>query len=452
MLIPVRPLLLLVASWAAVAGAQLGPSVFAVAGSVRPEPRVALVIGNSKYTAGSLAHPADQARAMGKALESCGFRVIRRTNSGKKGIEAAVRELARRLRSKGGVGVLYYAGHSLQVEGRAYLVPVDARILDETSVASSCVEVAGLLSALEEAGNRLNVVFLDACQEGPYAAALPHGQSGLGQIAVPPNCRLALAAQPGRNTPADSQARGLYTGALLKYLRAPGLELEDLFRYVRRDVRDATSKQQMPWESAPQPGRFYFMPVRWDASSGPPPPEPLEVGPEHLYSLAVRLGSMWPQAGDLGQTFSQTDAGLISEPAPLFELRFRRRLEDFQAPDLGFSLLLAWPKSRAAAYLPAGHEGFLTGVVAGAEWDLPMGWAAHNPYLSAGAGAWFLKFSGTPARQALDLNPAARLGIGTRVQTFAQGLLRVEAAYLPLKGPNYLVNSASLALDYAFLF
>jgi len=48
-------------------------------------------------------------------------------------MEEAVRDFGNQLK-RGGVGLFYYAGHGLQVNGINYLVPVGARIDKESDV------------------------------------------------------------------------------------------------------------------------------------------------------------------------------------------------------------------------------------------------------------------------------------------------------------------------------
>jgi uncharacterized caspase-like protein len=44
------------------------------------------------------------------------------------------------LKEKGGVGMLYYAGHGLQLEWRNYMVPVDAALRNAADVPLQTVE------------------------------------------------------------------------------------------------------------------------------------------------------------------------------------------------------------------------------------------------------------------------------------------------------------------------
>ncbi len=97
------------------------------AGYAQAENRVALVIGNGAYATSPLRNPVNDAQDMATALRGVGFDVIHRENVGRSDMRAAVREFSKKIR-QGGVGLFYFAGHGVQVEGKNYLIPVDANI------------------------------------------------------------------------------------------------------------------------------------------------------------------------------------------------------------------------------------------------------------------------------------------------------------------------------------
>jgi hypothetical protein len=89
--------------------------------------RVALVVGNSAYQlTPRLDNPRNDASDVAAALGKLGFRVIAGTDLDKAAFDRKVRDFAVALRGAD-AGVLFYAGHGLQVDGHNYLVPVDAK-------------------------------------------------------------------------------------------------------------------------------------------------------------------------------------------------------------------------------------------------------------------------------------------------------------------------------------
>jgi hypothetical protein len=226
--------------------------------SMRTEKRVALVIGNGAYQHTSpLRNPVNDARAMAATLRALGFEVLARENAGQKDMKRAVDDFGDRLRG-GGVGIFYYAGHGLQVEGRNYLVPTDAQIRNEREVELEGIDVARVLARMEQARNRLNIVVLDACRDNPFARSFRSSSRGLAAIDAPSGTLIAYATSPGRLARDGEGANGLYTGELLLAMRQPELRLEDVFKRVRQAVRVKTSGDQIPWEASSVEGDFYF--------------------------------------------------------------------------------------------------------------------------------------------------------------------------------------------------
>jgi len=97
------------------------------------EKRFALVIGNGNYKSSPLKNPTNDARDMALVLKALGFEVIHLENAGYRAMERSIRQFGKQL-GKGGAGLFYFAGHGIQVNGRNYLIPVDAEIETESDV------------------------------------------------------------------------------------------------------------------------------------------------------------------------------------------------------------------------------------------------------------------------------------------------------------------------------
>ena len=103
--------------------------------------RVALVIGNAAYAAAPLVNPANDAKAMSATLKGMGFTVIEARDASKAQMQAALARARDALSGKRGVGMLYYAGHGLQLDWRNYMVPVDARLASAAEVPAQTLDV-----------------------------------------------------------------------------------------------------------------------------------------------------------------------------------------------------------------------------------------------------------------------------------------------------------------------
>jgi hypothetical protein len=93
------------------------------------EDRWALVIGVSTYesdTIPSLRNTVNDARTVAAALDNMGFEVYYLENAARDEVEATVRDIAEE-QGAAELGLVYFAGHGLQVEGQNYLLPSDVR-------------------------------------------------------------------------------------------------------------------------------------------------------------------------------------------------------------------------------------------------------------------------------------------------------------------------------------
>lgn len=242
------------------------------------EQRVALVIGNDAYEMAPLRNPVNDARAMGRVLSQLGFQVTQRVNLGQKEMKQEILSFGKKLQN-GGVGLFYYAGHGMQVNGRNYLIPVGARIEHEKQVEFESVDMGALLAEMDNARNRMNIVILDACRDNPFARSFRSTVQGLASVNAPSGTLIAYATAPGSVANDGPAAHGIYTGELVKVIQRPGLRIEDVFKLVRSAVREATQGKQVPWESSSLEGDFYFRKPSGEAASPPvaekPPAAPV---------------------------------------------------------------------------------------------------------------------------------------------------------------------------------
>jgi hypothetical protein len=221
--------------------------------------RYALVIGNGAYSVSPLKNPVNDSEDMAQLLEQLSFVVIHRHDIGLREMETSVREFGHMLET-GGTGLFYYAGHGMQVEGRNYLIPVDAVIESESDVRFEALDVGRVLGKMEDAGNGLNIVILDACRDNPFARGFRSTRSGLARMDAPRGTLIAYATAPG-SVAADGDGRnGIYTGNLLSYMAIPGMPVEQVFKNVRIGVIRDTNQKQVPWETSSLTGDFYFAP------------------------------------------------------------------------------------------------------------------------------------------------------------------------------------------------
>jgi hypothetical protein len=122
--------------------------------------RLALVIGNSEYPAdvGRLKNPHSDARGIAQALEAVGFEVILGLDLDAAQMNRMFRQFSVQLNGSE-VGLFYYSGHGFEVNGRNYIVPIDAHLSDASDAASIGLPVDRLLSVMESSA-RTRVLLL----------------------------------------------------------------------------------------------------------------------------------------------------------------------------------------------------------------------------------------------------------------------------------------------------
>lgn len=207
--------------------------------------RVALIIGNGKYTAGpDLVRPANDADDLAKAFGDIGFDVTELTDVDGHTMRSAFRDFDKKA-TGASVAVIYFAGHGIAVDGVNYLLPVDARLERDSYVDDEAVPLSRLVASVDRAAD-LHLVFLDSARANPFVATMKRSpgkrivQQGL--VAVDPDAAtvVALAARNGTVVDAGTSRNSPFALALLARLKTPGLDLDAFLRQMRADVANAT--------------------------------------------------------------------------------------------------------------------------------------------------------------------------------------------------------------------
>lgn len=213
--------------------------------------RVALVVGNSAYQhVPPLATPVHDAADVAAALERLGFAVMRVDDADQGSLRRSLRTFATQA-AAAETAVAFYAGHGFTVDGRNFLVPVDALLASSQDAEFEAVPLALMERAVGRASG-LRLIILDACRESPFAASLPTGQAseehrrGLAPAEPAAGTLVAYAARDG-SLAIDAYGRNShYTRALLRHLEEPALTVMEMLQKVRGTVLATTAGSQEP--------------------------------------------------------------------------------------------------------------------------------------------------------------------------------------------------------------
>lgn len=243
------------------ASAQVAPVEQAAPAALRgPEQRVALVIGNSNYrNAPQLANPDNDAQSMAQFLNSAGFEVISATDLGQNDMLRVVQDFSAKVSARGPntVAMVYYAGHGVQLAGENYLVPVDAKVSNQTDLVNGSVRLVDVMSTLETIPSRMRIVILDACRNNPFPNVNDAGR-GLAIVDAPNGSIVGYSTAPGAEALDGNGGHSPYMQAFLNVAREPNVPIEQLFKRVRLQVNQTTGGAQIPWESSSLTSDFTF--------------------------------------------------------------------------------------------------------------------------------------------------------------------------------------------------
>ncbi|KPF69220.1 hypothetical protein IP69_10905 [Bosea sp. AAP35] len=341
-----------------------------------PDRRVALVIGNSAYTAvPRLANPQRDATAISASLKRLGFEVVEGYDLKMDEMTGIVREFAQKL-DGAKAGIVYYAGHGIAVGDENYLIPVDATLKSEADLDFRAVNVQLILRQMQR-DERVNILILDACRDNPFATQLAARSRSVarGLTAIETQSAsgilIAFATDP-RSTALDGEKDGNspFTAALLKHIETPEVSITTVMDRVRADVWESTNKKQKPWTNSSIIGEFKLNPTLKLAAVDPSvtikaidgavqtPAAPAPMGLDRA-QMDIR---MWETA-ERGNTPGDYKAYLDAFPTGQFAAFAKNRLARPEPVDVaalpgaaGAAALGAGAAAAAASALPSSRE------------------------------------------------------------------------------------------------
>ena len=241
--------------------------------------QVALVIGISGYHhAPALRNPANDAKDLSAALRELGFEVVHTADVGKVSLDASIRSFSKRI-ADADVGLVFFAGHGVQVAGQNYLMPIDAKLESMRDLEFETVRLELILGQMEDGRDgKVSIVMLDACRDNPLARNLARSMGvrseafprGLAPVQSGAGTFIAFATAPGK-VAYDGQGRNSpFTAALLRNIRTPNKGLNALMIDVRKDVMAATRNAQVPWDHSALTQDFQFRVAKGLATASNP--------------------------------------------------------------------------------------------------------------------------------------------------------------------------------------
>jgi uncharacterized caspase-like protein len=220
------------------------------------ERRVALVLGNERYSAlRPLENPLNDAYAIEEVLLSLGFEVWVETNRNLKRMRRAVRDFQEDAQGAD-VALFFYAGHGMEVEGQNHLMPVDADGETLEQLRQTSLPLEEVAQALRSVSPR-SIMIIDACRTDAFAGntgrsgiplkARQDLRAGMGRMGQAKGLIYAFASAPGAAALDGTGENSPFTTALVRHLGTSGIELRSAFTLVQQEVYDRTRGKQLPY-------------------------------------------------------------------------------------------------------------------------------------------------------------------------------------------------------------
>jgi peptidoglycan hydrolase-like protein with peptidoglycan-binding domain len=307
--------------------------------------RVALVIGNSDYqNAVRLPNPERDAKAVAEKLRKLGFVVVEGYDLNHDGFEDAIKDFSIAVRGAD-IGMFFYAGHGMQVNGRNYLVPIDAAFQDISALDFEAISM-DLVTKQMQQDVAVRLVVLDACRDNPLSKTLSRSLAGTTRSAAiaeglaevklgdaGEGTAIIFATSPDEVALDGEGEHSPFTTALLHNIDLPDTDLPVVMSRITGEVYNSTNQQQRPWINASLTGEVILNPQSRPAATETTADKPKDVPADSTDTLA-RETALYNLARDSGLREDYL-AYLEVFPDGLYAVNARKQLErlDQEAKD-----------------------------------------------------------------------------------------------------------------------
>jgi uncharacterized caspase-like protein len=220
-------------------------AAFLAASSAFADKRIALVIGNSAYTAlPAIPNPKNEALKIGEALKGLGYQATTAVDVDKK----TMKEVIERFSASAGdadVALFYFSGHGYQIGSENFLISTDAVLAGESDLIDS-IRLTDVVRGAR--AKKARIFLLDCNRDNPFARdsgdrRMP--STGFAEPAPGNDIFIGYSTSTGKVAEDGGGLLSPFAVAFLKRVEE-NEDLAAMFKKITLDVNRATDGRQTP--------------------------------------------------------------------------------------------------------------------------------------------------------------------------------------------------------------
>ena len=221
--------------------------------------KVALVISNAKYPDNDfvLNDAINDARDVADELTRDGFEVERGNHLTADATRRALERFYGKI-ERGSAALIFFDGFGVQSARQTYLLPVDAQIWTEPDVLRDGFALEAILDEMNNLGAAVKIALIDASRRNPFERRFRRYSAGLAPAVTPSNTLVLYSTALGSVVSNSRNDHSLFVTELLRELRVPGINAEQILRNTQAGVVSASRGEQVPWLSSSLTTEFSF--------------------------------------------------------------------------------------------------------------------------------------------------------------------------------------------------
>ena len=220
---------------------------------------VALVVGINNYeNATKLDNAIFDANSVASSLDNLSFYTLKYNDINIDIFDEAISKFVEQLNSFD-VGVFYFAGHGVEIDGENYLLSQTTPCDRVEGVTRYSMKLQEIVDKMNQTTCKTKILIIDACRNNPFSVSRGFGTTNLAPIFAPQGTIIAYSTSPGEMALDGGKGKNsIYTGALLEHINELGLPIETFFKKVRTSVYNLSLGKQPSWEHTSLMGDFSF--------------------------------------------------------------------------------------------------------------------------------------------------------------------------------------------------